>query len=271
MVTVGDVLLDVVVVASAPLVADDDVPARIRLEPGGQAANVATWVAALGARATAIGPVAPSAAGRLVTEHLARSGVRLIGVEVDEIGSVVSVVARGSRSLASDAGDLGWPERLDPGLLPDDVDRLHVSGYALFRGRDADAVVRLVERARRLGARLSVDLSSATLIEEYSDRAAREVLLDAIRPDLVFGTLAEWSALRLDAQAAGFVAVRKDGAAGVEVFERGRRSHHAAPLVEVVDATGAGDAFAAGYLVGGIDAAVEAAASCLTKTGAFPH
>lgn len=270
-VTVGDVLLDVVVVASTPLVADDDVPAQIRIEPGGQAANVAAWAASLGARSTVIGPASVTVVGRLVAEHLDRAGVQLIGIDVAHVGTVVSVVAGGHRTLASDAGDLDWPQRLDPRLLPDDVDWLHVSGYALFRGEGAAVLLGLVGRARDLGAQISVDLSSATLIGEYGDQAARELLLDAIRPDLVFGTATEWQALGLDAEAAPFAVVRKDGAAGVDVLANPRTEHHPAPQVEVVDATGAGDAFAAGYLVGGIATALEATTRCLTHPGAFPR
>ena len=47
-VTLGDLLLDVVVRLEAPTAPDDDVPAAIALVPGGQAANVAAWVCWLG-------------------------------------------------------------------------------------------------------------------------------------------------------------------------------------------------------------------------------
>jgi sugar/nucleoside kinase (ribokinase family) len=46
---IGDLILDVVVLPSAPLVHDGDTPAAIRVGAGGQAANVAAWAAALGA------------------------------------------------------------------------------------------------------------------------------------------------------------------------------------------------------------------------------
>ena len=54
-VTLGDLLLDVVVRLEAPPASDDDVPAAIALVPGGQAANVAAWVCWLGARGAARG------------------------------------------------------------------------------------------------------------------------------------------------------------------------------------------------------------------------
>ena len=57
---------------------------------------------------------------------------------------------------------------------------------------------------------------------------------------------------------------RRDGSVGGEVEER-------EPVPgEVVDTTGAGDALAAGFIVGGIDLGVEAAARCVAQMGAVP-
>ena len=58
----------------------------------------------------------------------------------------------------------------------------------------------------------------------------------------------------------------KRGALGVLVDGR----EHAAAATEVVDTTGAGDAFAAGYLVGGVELGLDAAARCCAKLGAMP-
>ena len=52
--TIGDLILDVVVLPKAPLAPDGDTPATIRLTAGGQAANVAAWVSALGGRSRLI-------------------------------------------------------------------------------------------------------------------------------------------------------------------------------------------------------------------------
>ncbi|MGH2893914.1 MAG: PfkB family carbohydrate kinase [Solirubrobacteraceae bacterium] len=52
--TLGDLILDVVVLPDAPLALDADTPATIRFAAGGQAANVAAWASALGARSRLI-------------------------------------------------------------------------------------------------------------------------------------------------------------------------------------------------------------------------
>jgi sugar/nucleoside kinase (ribokinase family) len=58
----------------------------------------------------------------------------------------------------------------------------------------------------------------------------------------------------------------KRGAGGVVVDGKA----FPAPATDVVDATGAGDAFAAGYLVGGVDLGLAAAARCCAKLGTMP-
>jgi sugar/nucleoside kinase (ribokinase family) len=64
--------------------------------------------------------------------------------------------------------------------------------------------------------------------------------------------------------------VLKRGPAGASVEENGRRADYDAVPAEVVDTTGAGDAFAAGYLVGGIGLALETAGRCVAQLGAMP-
>jgi ribokinase len=264
----GDLLLDVVVRLERPLVAGDDVSAVTRTGPGGQAANVAAWAAALGADATFVGRRGDDEAGRLVSVALAGYGVDVLGPANGRNGVVVSLVhPDGTRSMASDRGvapelelsDLepGWFERCDV---------LHLAGYSLLRSPIAEASVAAVGYARSSGARISVDLSTSTAIEEYgSGRFA--ALLRQIAPDVAFGTAAELEAL------GSFPSpewVLKRGAAGVTLGANGSVRELAAPTVAAVDTTGAGDALAAGFLVGGAEAGLEAAARCVSKLGAMP-
>ena len=62
----------------------------------------------------------------------------------------------------------------------------------------------------------------------------------------------------------------KRAAAGVAVVRGSERTEHPALPVEAVDTTGAGDALAAGFLVGGIELGLEAAARCVSTLGAMP-
>jgi ribokinase len=272
--TLGDVLLDVVVVLSEPLAPGGDVRAATQAGTGGQAANVAAWAAELGAEARCIAKRADDPTGELVARELAAAGVELVGPVVHaRTGAVVSVVHGGDRSLASDRGVAPYfvPEELDGAWLACDV--LHVSGYALLREPIATTALLAARLAREQGARVSVDVAAWTEIRSYGPVRFR-ALLDELAPDVLFATEAEWELLG-GAYLTAPVGVLKRGARGCSVFSADAKLDFAAVEAEVVDPTGAGDALAAGFLVGGSleEAArrgLDAAARCVAKVGSLP-
>lgn len=262
----GDLLLDVIVRLDAPVAAGDDTGAETRVGAGGQAANVAAWVAELGEEARFVGKRADDAAGRLVAEELRSRGVDLAGPVVEgRNGVVVSLVGpNGDRTMASDRGvspllgawelDMRWFR---------DCAWLHLSGYSLLRSPIDEAGAKAAGAVRALGGKISVDLASASLIGTYGPQrlVARLRLLE---PDVVFANDDEVAAVG-DELPAGTL-VRKRGPEGIVV------DGEALPAVpaEVVDSTGAGDALAAGFIVGGPQLALETAARCVAKLGAMP-
>jgi sugar/nucleoside kinase (ribokinase family) len=266
----GDLLLDVIVRLEEPLAAGADANAGTHAGPGGQAANVAAWAVALGAAGRFVGKRADDAAGRVVEAEYRAQGVELVGPVVHgRNGVVVSLVAPdGDRTMASDRGvapDLEADE-LDPAWVAD-ADVLHLSGYSLLRAPIDGAAIRAAELARAAGARVSVDLSAWTRIREFGPAAFRE-RVERLQPDVVFANEPEWEIVG-GAYALACTAVIKRGARGIRVV--GDEETELPPVAgEVVDATGAGDALAAGFLVGGPELAVEAAARCIAKLGAMP-
>jgi sugar/nucleoside kinase (ribokinase family) len=275
LVTLGDVLLDVIVRLEQPLASGDDVRAQTRTGAGGQAANVAAWAAALGATARCIAKRGDDPAGELVAAQLTALGVELVGpVVTGSTGVVVSLVeADGDRSLASDRGVAPTlaPEELDPAWLECDV--LHLSGYALLREPVSHAALLAATIARRRGSRISVDVAAWTEIRAYGPVQFRE-LLDTIAPDILFATEAEWEMLG-GAYLTAPTGVIKRGARGCIVVTEDARLDLAPVEADVVDTTGAGDALAAGFLLGGSleDAArrgLDAAARCVARVGSMP-
>jgi ribokinase len=272
--TLGDILLDVIVRLEEPLARGDDVRAQTATGAGGQAANVAAWAVELGADARCIAKRGDDAAGELVARRLTDLGVELVGpVGPGATGVVVSLVEDGERSMASDRGvaPLLEPEELHRAWLECDV--LHVSGYALLREPVSRAALHALRLAREGGARVSVDVAAWTEIRAYGPVQFRE-LLDAIAPDVLFATEAEWEMLG-GAYLSAPTGVIKRGARGCIVATEDARLDLAPVPGEVVDATGAGDALAAGFLLGGSleEAArrgLEAAARCVARVGSLP-
>lgn len=270
LVTVGDLVLDVLVDAPRRLRRDDDTGARIELLPGGQAANVAAWAASLGAETTLIGPRSSDGAGSILAEAMAARGVQLAGLPVRRAGTVVSVVAAGERTLVSDGGDQSWVSRLTADRLPALTDWLHVSACPLLRSPTSWPVPELADVVRRQGGRVSLDLSSAAMIECYGvDRFRAEV--GRLGPDLVFANEAEWELMGPAQACPSATLVLKRGPAGFSVVTATSRDDYPPVNGDVVDVTGAGDALAAGYLVGGVALALTTAARCISRVGAQPH
>jgi sugar/nucleoside kinase (ribokinase family) len=258
-VVVGDVMVDVLAAMSGPLAHGSDTPSRVTTRGGGSGANVAVWLAAEGVRTSYVGRVGDDGLGRDSVDALAAAGVRAyVGVD-DENGTgacVVLVEPGGERSMLPDAG-------ANTTLGPEDVPaepfrpgaHLHLSGYTLLNEGSRDGGLAALALAARAGMTVSVDPSSAALIEEAG--AARFLSLTR-NVDLLLANRDEATVLagESDAHQAAqrlgdtyrevVVKLGADGALWQQGFigasapaERG---------VEVVDTTGAGDAFAAGFL-----------------------
>jgi sugar/nucleoside kinase (ribokinase family) len=262
LVTLGDLLLDVIVRLDEQLAPGADANAMTRTGAGGQAANVAAWASALGAQARLVTRRGDDAAGALVAAELAGHGVEVAGPAAGRTGVVVSLVGRdGERTMASDRGSA-------PELSADDLDPtwfacdcLHISGYALVAEPIAGAARRAAELARANGAHISVDLSAWTRIHD-----GFRATLEQLDPDVIFGNEAEWN----EFGTIGTTRVLKRGANGFDVIRGDFIEQCQAPAVSVVDTTGAGDALAAGFLVAGPELAATAAARCIGQLGAMP-
>jgi ribokinase len=265
LVTLGDLLLDVTVRLGGPLNPGADARAESRLGAGGQAANVAAWAASLGADVRFVGKRAADEAGRIAAAELAGHGVDVVGPVVEgRTGVVVALVGPdGDRTMASDRGVA--PELRADDLEPAwfaDREHLHLSGYILLREPGASAAAEAAGAVRSSGGRVSVDLASWAAIRDYGPERVH-ALLRALEPDVVFATERERQTLGADLSATWVVK------RGVDGFVVSDAEWPAAPA-EQIDATGAGDALAAGFLVGGPELAAQTAARCVAKLGAMP-
>jgi ribokinase len=264
--TLGDVTLDLVAVLRTPIADGGDAEAEIRVSPGGQAVNVAAWAAALGAGARVVAKRGNDLAGELAAKTLAERGVEVAGPKHGRNGTICSLVSPdGQRSMVSDRGASAGlrADELDVGWFAG-CDHLAVSGYALMREPARAAARRAVALARPLGAAVSVDLASWSGIRDVGAEAFRRVV-EQLEPDVVFANEEELETI--GGRFAGPAWIVKRGGGGCS-FDGDERP--ALPVERVVDTTGAGDALAAGWIVGGPELALEAAARCVATVGSMP-
>jgi len=234
-------------------------PVKHLVMPGGSAANTAQFSARLGLRTTFLGKLGNDSIARAYREHFAAAGIEGTHFKSGDLPNArcLSLITPDSqrtlRTCLSAAMTL-HPDEISPADFAG-CRHAHMEGYLFFNPALANAVV---DSVRSAGAGLSVDLASFEVV-----RAARDWIFGQLKTgiDVVFANEDEVRALFesdepydvLARRLAGFggtacVKLGKDGA----WIARGNELHRVEPVIvtDVLDTTGAGDAWAAGFLYG---------------------
>ncbi|MER7165953.1 sugar kinase [Micromonospora sp. NPDC000207] len=288
---VGDVVTDVVAVLAGPVAPGSDTPAAIRVTGGGQAANTAAWLAGRGRPVTLVGAVGDDDAGRERVAELARGGVdcALAEQEGTATGTVIVLAAEGERTMITERGaNLRLtPEHVQTVITSAaDACHLHLSGYPLLDEGSRPAGLRALATARGRGLTISVDAASAAPLRQVGPTAfldwVRDVdllLVNADEAAVLAGTGEPARQARFLVERVRRVVLKRGGSGALWVDREQTVEVAPARLVPVVDATGAGDAFAAGLLAAWLDGAApatalrhagELGAAAVTTAGARP-
>lgn len=255
---VGEIMVDTLAHVQGPLAIGSDTPATVSDHDGGSAANLAIWLARGGLPVELIACVGEDPPGDRALARLAEAGVRAAVRRVPGMATgrcVVIVGADAERTMLPDPGANAAlsPADIRPGDWSPD-DHLHVSGYSLLRDGPHEAALVALAAARSRGMGVSVDASSAEPLRV----AGPERVLSACAPgDILFANSAEAAVLTGEPDpevaaehlaARGLIAVVKCGSQGAIAVHGDERHDAPPPAVAAVDSTGAGDAFAAGFL-----------------------
>lgn len=229
---------------------------------GGAAANTAFGVARLGGRSAFVGRVADDELGVTFTNDIQKSGVAYdLAPSTDgppTAHCMILVTPDGERTMNT---YLGASQNLTPadidGTLIASAAVTYLEGYLWDPPHAKDAFRVAMEAARAAQRKVAFSLSDAFCVDRYRDEFA-ELLAGPV--DIVFGNDSEARSMLLteDLDAAidelgklCEVVVITRGAEGSSIVTNGERVDvPAVPVARVVDTTGAGDAFAAGFLYG---------------------
>lgn len=253
-ITYGDVIDDVVAIPDGPIRDDTDTPSSIHSRPGGSAANTAAWLGELGADALFVGSVSSWDVARH-TQLLAAvgAGADLHGSPELPTGTIVVIVEGQRRAMLTERGanTLLNPDWVTDELLAEAA-VLHITGHALLNGPGAEGIAELIARARAAGVTVSVAPGSAGFIDDYGPERFLAAMAGA---DILFPSLDEGRLLTGRESPEDVVealdfptVVLTLGAAGVIVRNAAGSTGVHAVHATVVDPTGAGDAFCAGFL-----------------------
>ena len=271
-VVIGDVIEDIIVISNHERRANTDNPSSIQSTPGGSGANFAVWLASLSVETELIARVSIKDKERL--ESYFKSVKVTPSLQTDqnlETGKIVVLVEGNQRTFFTDRAANQNLEQ--PKLSTTDL--VYLSGYSVLSlGKEQTQA--LIKQSKQAGTLVAVDPGSSSFIEGFGVTNFLEAIQGA---DIIFPNQEEYELLFKDQIPSEIFpeTVLTKGEQGAEVIGVAKVQ---AKLVNAVDPTGAGDAFAAKYIaerlsgsspVEALEFANDFAALAVTRVGAQPN
>jgi sugar/nucleoside kinase (ribokinase family) len=289
---IGDVMLDVIArinVSPQKINFGSDTDSRISTSSGGAAGNVAAWLTRTDARSAIVSHVGDDPAGAAIVTEFDALGVSHGDLVIPGETSGVVVVLVDSSGERTMFPDKGANSRLVVEDLPDlsQYQAVYISGYALLNPLARDGVLAMIAKIKADGLPIYFDPASVGAMKDVADKELHNWFS---MMDVLFVNEEESIYLTgsVDIQRAlnylldfSQVVVIKRGSAGAIAKARGFDSISLpAVAATVVDTTGAGDSFAAGFiasysknhdLTAALQAGAELAADCVAIVGGRPR
>jgi sugar/nucleoside kinase (ribokinase family) len=289
---IGDVMLDVIArinVSPQKINFGSDTASRISTSSGGAAGNVAAWLTRTDARSTIVSHVGDDPAGAAIVAEFDALGVDHGDLVIPGETSGVVVVLVDSSGERTMFPDKGANSRLTAQDLPDlnSFQAVYISGYALLNPLARDGVLAMIEKIKADGLPIYFDPASVGAMKDVADKELHNwfsmmdvLFLNEEESIYLTGSVDIERALNYLLDFSQVVVIKR-GSAGAIAKARGFDSISLpAAAATVVDTTGAGDSFAAGFiasysknhdLTAALQAGGELAAGCVAIVGGRPR
>ena len=289
---IGDVMLDVIArinVSPQKINFGSDTASRISTSSGGAAGNVAAWLTRTDARSTIVSHVGDDPAGAAIVAEFDALGVSHGDLVIPGETSGVVVVLVDSSGERTMFPDKGANSRLTMTNLPDlgSFQAVYISGYALLNPLARDGVLAMIEKIKADGLPIYFDPASVGAMKDVADKELHNwfsmmdvLFLNEEESIYLTGSVDIERALNYLLDFSQVVVIKR-GSAGAIAKARGFDSISLpAVAATVVDTTGAGDSFAAGFiasysknhdLTAALQAGGELAAGCVAIVGGRPR
>ena len=289
---IGDVMLDVIArikVSPQKINFGSDTASRISTSSGGAAGNVAAWLTRTDARSTIVSHVGDDPAGAAIVAEFDALGVSHGDLVIPGETSGVVVVLVDSSGERTMFPDKGANSRLTVTDLPDlgSFQAVYISGYALLNPLARDGVLAMIEKIKADGLPIYFDPASVGSMKDVTDKELHTwfsmmdiLLLNEEESIYLTGSVDIERALDYLLDFSQVVVIKR-GSAGAIAKARGFDSISLpAFAATVIDTTGAGDSFAAGFiasfsknrdLTAALQAGAELAADCVAIVGGRPR
>ena len=289
---IGDVMLDVIArinVSPQKINYGSDTASRISTSSGGAAGNVAAWLTRTDARSTIVSHVGDDPAGAAIVAEFDALGVSHGELVIPGETSGVVIVLVDSSGERTMFPDKGANSRLTVTDLPDlsAFQAVYISGYALLNPLARDGVLAMIEKIKADGLPIYFDPASVGAMKDVADKELHNwfsmmdvLFLNEEESIYLTGSVDIERALDYLLDFSQVVVIKR-GSAGAIAKARGFDSISLpAVAATVVDTTGAGDSFAAGFiasysknhdLTAALQAGGELAAGCVAIVGGRPR
>ena len=281
-------MLDVTVLLNRPIVEGLESRAKISTQGGGAAANVASWLSFNKTPSYLVVRIGDDSAGQTLITELESYGVEHSSRVIPNMntGVVIVIVGReGERTMFPDSGansGLGLSD------LPDlsQFSAVYLSAYSLINTQSRTGVLEMIDAIKAAGLRIILDPATVGMLIEVGVSAASEwldfidtIILNEEESHFLTGKENPVEAAAKLLEHVNTVVIKRGSNGALGQVRSGQLIQVEAKRTTVVNTTGAGDAFAAGFisiwanngpLIDALESGADLAAECVALVGARP-